>query len=170
MGPPFAATAALFADSPPPDVMANTLSGLVDALSLVVGTAGIGVLLCGAYATAVGLIGSQLAAARGPGPKAGQEPTRFLFVPYLLLGLEFIIAAGVIKTLVHPDWQNVTVLGGIVLIRTVAGLSLHWEMTRDPVFRAKQVGADRPLPAPEGTNGRPLPVENGVPVPVQAAR
>jgi uncharacterized membrane protein len=170
MGLPIPVPPALLADTPTPDFMANTITGLVDSLALVVGVVGIGVLLCGTYAIAVRLIGSQLAAARGPGPTVEPETPRLQFVPYLLLGLEFIIAAGAIKTLVHPDWQSVAVLGGMVLIRAVAGFSLHWETARAPNLAEAEMANGRSLPAPEGTNGWPVPGERRMEVPVQAGR
>jgi uncharacterized membrane protein len=150
--------------------MANTVLGLVDALALVVGAVGIGVLLCGTYATAVRLIGSQISAGGRPEPGTEQEATRLQFGPYLLLGLDFIIAAGAIKTLVHADWQQVAVLGGMVLIRAVAGISLHWEMARTPAARELAVPGERSLPAPPNVNGWPVAPERPAEVPGEAGR
>ncbi len=49
----------------------------------------------------------------------------------LLLGLEFLIAADVIRTVVQPSLEEVAVLGGIVAIRTVISYFLHREMADD---------------------------------------
>jgi len=49
----------------------------------------------------------------------------------LLLGLEFLIAADVIRTVVQPSLEEVAVLGGIVAIRTVISYFLHREMAED---------------------------------------
>lgn len=38
---------------------------------------------------------------------------------HLLLGLEFLIAADIIRTIVKPTLQDLAILGGIVAIRTV---------------------------------------------------
>jgi uncharacterized membrane protein len=47
----------------------------------------------------------------------------------LLLGLEFLIAGDIIRTVVvAPTLQNVMVLGMIVLIRTFLSLSLQLEI------------------------------------------
>ena len=47
---------------------------------------------------------------------------------YLLLGLEFLIAVDVIETLMHPDWKELGVLAGLVVLRTLMSFSLHWEL------------------------------------------
>jgi uncharacterized membrane protein len=48
----------------------------------------------------------------------------------ILLGLEFLVAADIIRTVaVTPTAESVLVLGGIVLIRTFLSFSLQLEMT-----------------------------------------
>jgi uncharacterized membrane protein len=48
----------------------------------------------------------------------------------ILLGLEFLVAADIIRTVaVTPDAKSVAVLGGIVLIRTFLSFSLQLEVT-----------------------------------------
>jgi uncharacterized membrane protein len=48
----------------------------------------------------------------------------------ILLGLEFLVAADIIRTVaVTPTPQSVAVLAGIVLIRTFLSFSLQLEMT-----------------------------------------
>jgi uncharacterized membrane protein len=47
----------------------------------------------------------------------------------ILLGLEFLVAADIIRTVAAPDAQSVAVLAGIVLIRTFLSFSLQLEMT-----------------------------------------
>jgi uncharacterized membrane protein len=47
----------------------------------------------------------------------------------ILLGLEFLIAADVIRTVaVEPSWENLAFLGGLTLIRAVLGILLEVEM------------------------------------------
>ncbi|MFC1964172.1 DUF1622 domain-containing protein [Chloroflexota bacterium] len=58
---------------------------------------------------------------------------------YLLLGLEFLIAADIIRTIVRPTLEELGILGGIVVIRTIISY-----------FLAKEVGekeAKRGYPA-----------------------
>lgn len=47
---------------------------------------------------------------------------------YLLLSLEFLIAADIIHTIIKPGFDELIILGGILAIRTVISLSLNWEM------------------------------------------
>ena len=48
----------------------------------------------------------------------------------ILLGLEFLVAADIIRTVaVTPDARSVAVLGGIVLIRSFLSFSLQLEVT-----------------------------------------
>ena len=48
----------------------------------------------------------------------------------ILLGLDFLVAADIIRTVaVTPDARSVAVLGGIVLIRTFLSFSLELEVT-----------------------------------------
>ena len=49
---------------------------------------------------------------------------------YILLGLEFLVAADIISTVaITPNASSVAVLGGIVLIRTFLSFSLQLEVT-----------------------------------------
>ena len=48
----------------------------------------------------------------------------------ILLGLEFLVGADIIRTVaVTPNAQSVAILGGIVLIRTFLSFSLELEVT-----------------------------------------
>lgn len=53
---------------------------------------------------------------------------RHHFGSYLLLGLEFLIAADIIHTIFTPTLQKLAVLGGIVAIRTVINYFLNLEL------------------------------------------
>jgi len=47
---------------------------------------------------------------------------------HLLLGLEFLIAADVIRTVIEPGLEEIAILGSIVVIRTVISYFLNKEM------------------------------------------
>jgi uncharacterized membrane protein len=60
----------------------------------------------------------------------------------ILLGLEFLVAADIIRTVaVTPTWQSVVVLAGIVLIRTFLSFSLQLEMTGAWPWQQRAVAA-----------------------------
>lgn len=48
----------------------------------------------------------------------------------LLLGLDIFIGADIIKSVVIPSWENIAMLGAIVLIRIVMSYFLEREMER----------------------------------------
>lgn len=63
----------------------------------------------------------------------------------ILLGLEFLVAADIIRTVaVTPDARSVAVLAGIVLIRTFLSFSLELEVTG---YWPWQKNRQQPLPA-----------------------
>lgn len=47
---------------------------------------------------------------------------------YLLLGLELLIAADIITTILHPALMELAILAGIVTLRTVLSLFLNKEL------------------------------------------
>lgn len=62
----------------------------------------------------------------------------------ILLGLEFLIAGDIIRTVVvAPTLQNVVVLGMIVLIRTFLSLSLQLEIEGKLPWRRQAAGVDQ---------------------------
>ena len=68
----------------------------------------------------------------------------------ILLGLEFFVAADIINTVaVSPTFQDVTVLAGIVLIRTLLSFSLEIEISgRWPWRRAESRHSEEGLLTP----------------------
>jgi uncharacterized membrane protein len=57
-----------------------------------------------------------------------REALRHQLGSYLLLGLEFLIAADIIRTVTDPTLEEMAILGGIVAIRTVLSYFLDKEM------------------------------------------
>lgn len=47
---------------------------------------------------------------------------------YLLLGLEFLIASDILKTVLEPGLNELIILGGIVVLRTVLSIFLNKEI------------------------------------------
>jgi len=47
---------------------------------------------------------------------------------YLILGLEFFIAADIIRTITRPDWNDIGMLAAIVALRTVLSYFLGLEL------------------------------------------
>jgi uncharacterized membrane protein len=87
----------------------------------------------------VGLVWSVVVAGRmwrASGGRRGFQAIRETFGAVLLLGLEFLVAADLIRTVaISPTLQSVTVLGLIVLIRTFLSFSLQVEIDGTPPWR-----------------------------------
>jgi uncharacterized membrane protein len=60
-----------------------------------------------------------------------RKQLRHILGYYLLLGLEFLIAADIIDTLMKPSTQDLVILGAIVAIRTVISYSLNSELAHE---------------------------------------
>ena|SRR5690242_15199637 len=70
------------------------------------------------------------------GGRRGYQALRETFGGVLLLGLEILVAADLIRTVaISPTLQSVTVLGLIVLIRTFLSFSLQIEIDGIPPWR-----------------------------------
>jgi uncharacterized membrane protein len=93
---------------------------------------GVGVLI-------LGLAWSVIVAARAwraAGGRRGYQALRETFGGVLLLGLEILVAADLIRTVaISPTLQSVTILGLIVLIRTFLSFSLQIEIDGVPPWR-----------------------------------
>jgi uncharacterized membrane protein len=66
------------------------------------------------------------------------------FGMWLLLGLEFELAADIIQTVVSPSWQDIGELGAIAVIRTF----LNYFLEKDLERAAAEPAAGRTLAAP----------------------
>ena len=81
---------------------------------------------------------------RGGTPAVAYRVVRTVFARTILLGLEFLVAADIIRTVaVQPYLENVAVLGLIVLIRTFLSFSLEAEIDGQwPWSRASKGGTE----------------------------
>ncbi len=107
------------------------LSDLLQTISEVVALVGVVILLWGATATTVNTIRVEIASFRRRRLPHARLKLRQQFGSSLLLGLEFLIAADVIRTALQPTVEEIAILGGIVAIRTVISYFLHKEMADD---------------------------------------
>ena len=114
---------------------------------------GVAVLVVG---FALGSVRSAAAWLRGRGEDAYHMVRRY-FGRSILLGIEVLVAADLIRTVaVDPTWQNVLVLGLIVLIRTFLSFSLEIEMDGVVPWRRWSLGKafrKPPLPASPDDGG-----------------
>ena len=88
----------------------------------------IAILMWGVVCAAMRLVVMEAKLLRGNDYKRDAGLIREHLGYYLLLALEFLIAVDIIETLMHPDWKELGVLAGLVVLRTVMGFSLNWEL------------------------------------------
>jgi uncharacterized membrane protein len=100
-----------------------------------IGVLGVLVIVFGVLTGLVRFVRAEFSAARGFAVDEARKQLRHVLGYYLLLGLEFLIAADIIDTLIKPKPQEMIVLGAIVVIRTVISFSLNGELKAE---RAKE--------------------------------
>lgn len=59
---------------------------------------------------------------------AGIRKIRADFGGYLLMGLELLIGADILQSVVEPSYQELITLGGIVVLRTILSVFLNKEV------------------------------------------
>lgn len=92
---------------------------------------GVLVIIFGVLSGLVRFLRSEVSAVRGGNVEGDRRRLRQVLGYYLLLGLEFLIAADIIDTLMKPTTQDLVILGAIVAIRTVISWSLNSELAHD---------------------------------------
>lgn len=100
----------------------------LDYVSLSIGYVGIVVIVWGVIRTLLKTVALELTKCKHMHTCCEREGLRREFGSYLLLGLEFLIAADVVNTVSHPTLVEVAVLGSIVAIRTVISFFLTREL------------------------------------------
>jgi len=109
-------------------------------ISFGIGILGVLVIVFGVAGGVVRFLRSEVQGARGTNVEDDRRRLRHVLGYYLLLGLEFLIAADIIDTLMKPTVQDLIALGAIVLIRTVISLSLNAELKSEKHALAHVIG------------------------------
>jgi len=107
--------------------------------SLGISVLGVLVIVFGVFCGLLRFLRSEVSAARGGNVEDDRRRLRQVLGYYLLLGLEFLIAADIIDTLMKPTTQDLIILGTIVLIRTVISYSLNSELSHETRHTRKAV-------------------------------
>ena len=103
--------------------------------------AGVSVIVLAAFVATLTYIRGGIAAG---GWATGFQPFRATLGRGILLGLEFLIAADIIRTItLDPTIDSLIVLGGIVLVRTFLSLSLQVEIDGRWPWQPPRQGNDK---------------------------
>jgi uncharacterized membrane protein len=115
------------------------------AESIALGVEGGAALIIG-YGAVEAIVGAILAIAIGR-TKSGQRKDVWLrFAVWLLLGLEFELAADIVRTAIAPTWTDIGQLAAIGLIRTFLNYFLEKDLEKSELQENQRERA-RPLPA-----------------------
>jgi uncharacterized membrane protein len=104
------------------------LEQVLDYLTLVIGIIGIMVIVWGVFSGLIRFIQLEIQKLKGKNICKNREILRQHLGSYLLLGLEFLIAADVIHTITKPSLKEIAILGSIVGIRTILNFFLNKEL------------------------------------------
>lgn len=116
----------------------------VDWIVLVVESAGAVVIAIGAVLAIL----MALRAMRHPWRPDVFTRVRLTLGSYLVLGLEFQLAADILKTAIAPSFTEIGQLAAIAAIRTMLNHFLEREITRERAELAAQGKDPAPLPSP----------------------
>ena len=127
---------------------------VVQIISFIVGLIGIAVIVWGVAITLVEIIKCEYNRVRGRSSLMARESIRHHLGSYLLLGLEFLIAGDIMRTIMDPSIQEVLTLAAIVGIRTVISYSLNREIADDTGGSSEETRNNNSVSA-EGDTGKP---------------
>ena len=111
-----------------PEALADLLSTIIATAGVLVGLIGAAVICWGVGVGFLRLVRLELQRLTGRALEEQRHMLRRQVAYYLLVGLEFLVAADILETIAAPDLRHLAILGGIVVIRTVISLTLTWEM------------------------------------------
>ena len=98
-----------------------------DYMAFFIGLIGVGVIIWGVVLGVVEFIRAQIVCWRRK-EAVPLEDIRYEVGRYILLGLEFFIAADIVHTIVQPTLEEVAVLAAIVVVRTIISFFLNREI------------------------------------------
>ncbi len=108
-------------------------------IGLVIGVIGVAVIVWGVVLGVFKLVALEIRRIHSDNLRE-REGLRHHLAYYLLLGLEFLVAADIVDTIINPKLDDLYVLGGIVLIRTVISFSINWELAQSAKLYSQDHG------------------------------
>ena len=108
--------------------MMDQIMGVIRIIAFCIGVAGTFIIVYGALLTAIQFIRLESGRLFKGVTHKEKRSIRQRFGAFILLGLEFFIAADIIKTIMKPTVQDIAILGSIVVIRTLISYFLNREL------------------------------------------
>jgi len=110
--------------------METHLANIFNILYITIGTFGVVIIVWGVVLTIYRLLKLEFRRLKHKSIYRERESVRHQFASYLLLALEFLIAADIIATVIHPTFEEIAILASIVAIRTVISYFLEKEISK----------------------------------------
>ena len=104
------------------------MNEILHYISITIGIIGIAIIIWGIILMFIRLVRLEISRLNKKSIFRDREALRHQLGSYLLLGLEFLIAADIIGTVIHPTLNDMAVLGSIVIIRTIISYFLDREI------------------------------------------
>lgn len=110
--------------------METYLKDAFEFLYIVIGSIGVAIIVWGLALTVYRLLKLEFSRFNHNSIYRERESVRHQFASYLLLALEFLIAADIILTVIHPTFEEIAILASIVVIRTLISYFLEKEIAK----------------------------------------
>jgi len=104
------------------------LKNIFEFMYIAIGSIGVAVIVWGMLLTVFRLLKLEFSRLKTKSIFRERESVRHQFGSYLLLALEFMIAADIIATVIHPTIEEIAILASIVVIRTIISHFLEKEI------------------------------------------
>lgn len=104
------------------------LDRFLDLLATIISVASLLIVTYGALIASIAFIRNELRRFTGHYSVTAIWKLRVTFGTYLLLGLEFLIASDILKTVLEPTLTELAILGGVVVLRTILSIFLNREI------------------------------------------
>lgn len=111
-----------------PNAIPPALVTILESVALVISVLSIAVVIYGTVIALVAFVKNEFHRLKNNYDVQYLRILRADLGTYLLLGLEFLIAADILKTILEPGMQELLVLGGVVILRTVLSFFLNKEI------------------------------------------
>ncbi len=104
------------------------LHNFLNILATIISVASLLIVTYGALIGTLYFLSNEIKRFTGSYSTTNIRKLRATFGTYLLLGLEFLIASDILKTVLEPSLNELAILGGIVIIRTILSVFLNKEI------------------------------------------
>lgn len=101
---------------------------IISVLAIAIELIGIAIIVWGSALVAIRVVSTGYKCIKKERHFDQWSAVRKAYGAYLMLGLQFLVAADILLTIVHPSLKEIGLLAAIVLIRAVIGYTIGREM------------------------------------------